>query len=195
MNLREASPSPQGQAVDLRRALDRLEADLRKLQIEFEKFFNGALRIPPEDFRLSLQDRIRVLRETRNLSSVDRFRMTGLEARFNSYSELFHRRLRDREEGRVVASPSSLPEASQTDARDGVLVGERIDPAAAEALYIGLAKGGEAPRFDLHAFGEYLQKQADGIRRKTGCQQVRFRLEETDGKVRLKARPIKDDQD
>ena len=195
MTLRAPSPDPPGAAKDLQRSLDRLEVDLRKLQIEFERFFNGALPLPPEDLRQSLQDRIRKMRETKSMSSVDRFRLGGLEARFNSYSELFHRRLRDREEGRT-SGPAPMAEPSPgLDPRDGILVGDRIDPQAAEALYVGLAQGGGAPRFDLHAFGQYLQKQVDSIREKTHCKSVRFRLESSDGKVRLKAKPISDDDE
>ena len=195
MNLRAPSPNSEGPTQDLERSLDRLEVDLRKLQIEFERFFNGALPLPPEDFRQSLQDRIRRLRQTKGLSSVDRFRLGGLEARFNSYGELFNRRLRDREEGRSAAAAPRTERPAAFDPQEGILVGDRVDPAAAEALYVGLAQGGGAPRFDLHAFGQYLQRQADSIREKTHCKRVRFRLESSEGKVRLKARPIRDDEE
>lgn len=196
MNQREPSQETPGRSSGLERALDRLEVDLRKLQIDFERFFNGALPTPPEDFRLSLQDRLRFLREAKSQTSADRFRLGGLEARFNSYSELFHRRLRDREEGRVAGLAAvAPPDSSGYDTRAGVLVEGRISPEIAEALYTGLASGGEPPRFDLHAFGQYLQRQADSIRQKTDCKKVRFRLEESEGKVRLKARPIRDEDE
>lgn len=185
----QSSPGP-----GLEGALNRLETDLRNLRIEFERFFSGALQVPPEDFRRSLQDRFRLLRETQGLTAADRFRLSGLEARFNSYGELFNRRLREREEGRIAASAPIAAASPKLDPHAGILVGEQVDPAAAEVLYAGLAQGGEGPRFDLHAFGQYLQRQADTIRKKSDCRRVRFRLEEAGGKVRLKARPIKDEE-
>ena len=65
-----------------------------------------------------------------------------------------------------------------------------VEPGAAEALYQGLAAGGEAARFDLGTFHSYLERQAAAIRAKTGCEGVQFRLAREDGKLKLKARPI-----
>ena len=43
----------------------------------------------------------------------------------------------------------------------------RVEPEAVEALYEGLAARGEAPRFDLDSFHNYLLRQAAAIRDKT----------------------------
>jgi hypothetical protein len=177
---------------DLSGELDRFEAGLRALQVEFEKFFNGASAVPPEEQRIALQETLRRYRAMKQLSSIDQFRLSGLEARFNSYHELFNRRLRDREEGRTRTVTGLAPAGPALDAERGVEIDEQVDPAAVEALYIGLSKGQEAPNFDLHAFGKYLKAQVAGIRQKTGCQSVRFRVENEGGKMRLKAKPIKD---
>ena len=176
---------------DLGRDLDRFENHLRRLQIDFEKFFNGALTLPPEELRRSLQDELRRMRGLSQLSSVDQFRLNGVEARFNSYHELFHRRLRDYEEGRISATSQRIRQ--ELDPHDGVELGETLDPRAVEALYVGLAQGSAAPKFDLHAFGKYLQSQVASIREKTGCSRVRFRLHDEAGRVRLKAKPVKAD--
>ncbi len=175
------------------RELDRFEVGLRRLQIEYEKFFSGALAVPPEDLRLELADDLRRLRDGKQLSAVDRFRLNGLEARFNTYSELFQRRLRDREEGRSHRTQVIPPPVSAFDAREGVVVGAKLDPSAAEAIYVALAKSGAPPKFDLATFSSYLERQAAAIREKTNCQRVRFRLEDEDGTLRLKAKPIKDE--
>jgi len=186
---RSSTPVPR---PDIGRDLDRFETHLRRLQIEYEKFFNGALALPPEELRRSLQTELRRLRNLSQLSSVDQFRLNGVEARFNSYHELFHRRLRDHEEGRSAGAAVQRPRPA-FDPRDGVDLGESLDPKAVEALYVGLAQGASAPKFDLDAFGKYLQGQVKSIREKTGCSHVRFRLQEDAGKIRLKAKPVKAD--
>jgi hypothetical protein len=123
---------------------------------------------------------------------VDSFRLADLEARYNSYNELFNRRLRDIEEGRhkpyhVVA----FVERPRYDPRSGIVFGSDVDPEAAEALYHGLASGvSEGPKFDLDSFQTYLKRQAAAIREKTGCNEVQFRVAEEDGKLKLKARPV-----
>ncbi len=136
------------------------------------------------------------------MTAVERFRLGDLEARHNSYDELFSRRLREREEGRrrsgpmPVVSPSS-DAAPRYDPGAGIVIGPNPDPRAVAALYEGLitvgAAGGSAagPRFDVASFGSYLQRQAAAIRDKTGCAEVQFRLAAEDGKLKLKARPVK----
>lgn len=171
--------------------LDRLTNEIRQLQIDFERFFNGALPIPPEELRTRIQAQIRGFRNL-NLTSADSFRLGVVEARFNSYNEMFNRRLREREEGRHPgAVRATAPERRRYDAREGITFGASPDPEAVEALYHGLASGpGDGPKFDLDSFEKYLSRQVAALREKTGCDQVQFRLAEEDGKVKLKARPV-----
>jgi hypothetical protein len=189
-------PQPAGrrQAPGLSDALDQLNRDVQQLRVDFERFFNGALPFPPEELRGRVQGQIRNLRSlSPSATAVDTFRLGDLEARFNSYNELFNRRLRDNEEGRHPAGrPAPPPPAPRRhDPAQGVVFGDRVDPEAAEALYQGLVSApGDTPRFDLDSFQTYLARQVTAIREKTGCTQVQFRLATEDGKVKLKARPV-----
>lgn len=187
-----ARPGGRPAAPGLGEALDHLGRDIQQLRVDFERFFNGALPFPPEELRGRVQAQIRSLRGMVNLATaVDTFRLGDLEARFNSYNELFNRRLRDAEEGRVAARSAPPPAPSRHDPAQGIVFGERVDPEAAEALYQGLAAApGDSPRFDLDSFQTYLSRQVTAIREKTGCAQVQFRLAMEDGKVKLKARPV-----
>ena len=181
------------QAPGLGDALDQLGRDVQQLRVDFERFFNGALPFPPDELRGRVQAQIRQLRGMSNLATaVDSFRLSDMEARFNSYNELFNRRLRDSEEGRhLAARPAPPPAPRRYDPAQGIVFGDRIDPQAAEALYQGLAASpGDAPRFDLDSFQTYLARQVTAIREKTGCTQVQFRLAAEDGKIKLKARPV-----
>ena len=181
------------QAPGLGDALDQLGRDVQQLRVDFERFFNGALPFPPDELRGRVQAQIRQLRGMSNLATaVDSFRLSDMEARFNSYNELFNRRLRDSEEGRhLAARPAPPPAPRRYDPAQGIVFGDRIDPQAAEALYQGLAASpGDGPRFDLDSFQTYLARQVTAIREKTGCTQVQFRLAAEDGKIKLKARPV-----
>jgi hypothetical protein len=179
-------------APSLVEALDQLARDIRQLQVDCERFFNGGLPVPPEELRNRLQAQIRNLRTLKNTSTLDNYRLGDLEARFNSYNELFNRRLRDREEGRHPGVHHTVQtERRRYDAREGVTLGGSFDPEAVEALYQGLAsRPGDGPKFDLDSFEKYLARQVAALREKTGCDQVQFRLAEEDGKLKLKARPI-----
>jgi hypothetical protein len=190
----DASPpgAAQRQLPGLAEVFDRLDRDIKQLRVDFERFFSGALPFPPEELRTRVQAQIRTLRGVNLKNFADNFRLSDLEARFNSYNELFNRRLRDAEEGRrPVTRPVPIP-VSRFDPEKGIVFGDRIDPEAVEALYQGLAAapGDGGPRFDLDSFQTYLTRQVAAIREKTGCAQVQFRLAAEDGKLKLKARPV-----
>lgn len=172
--------------------IDHLQSSVRELQIEFEKFFNGSRAVPPVELQEDILGEIRALRNANLRSVEDNFRLTQVEARFNSFSEMYGRRLRQVEEGRgpVVAAGER---ARRPDPRRGVVVGDGLEPAAVEALYHGLASGsGRGPKFDQESFRGYLEKQLAAIRSKTGCSKVRFRLEPEGDRMKLKAKPIRD---
>jgi hypothetical protein len=176
--------------MDAQHRLDRLDGAVRDLRIEWEKFFNGSRQVPPEELREEIQQGIRTLRNVNLRSVADNFRLAQLEARFNSFSELYNRRLRQVEEGRTPGVPAVAERQPAYDPARGVVLGGEVDDAAVEALYQGLARGGGGPRFDLESFRAYLDQQVGAMREKTGCSRVRFRLEPDGGKLKLKAKPL-----
>lgn len=185
-------PAAAGVAPPLGETLDGLAREIRQLQVDCERFFNGGIPLPPEELRNRIQAQIRHLRTLKITTTLDSYRLGDLEARFNSSNELFNRRLRDREEGRQHGvHHAARPEARRYDPREGVTLGRSFDPEAVEALYQGLAsRPGDGPKFDLDSFEKYLARQVAALREKTGCDQVQFRLAEEDGKLKLKARPL-----
>lgn len=177
--------------------LDRVEREIRQLKIEFEKFFNGALDVPPVEMRSRLAMRLKRLRNANVKGVVTGFRLSNLEARFASLREITERRLRQREEGRGPGGrPVRAVPASRFDPGRGIVFGETVEPAAVEALYDGLqSRPGQGPRFDLESFRTYLERQARAIRDKTGCTSVQFRIADGgDGHMKLKARPVRADR-
>ncbi len=173
--------------------LDQIERDIQQLRIDFERFLSGALPFPPEDQRTRIQNLLKGLRNTTLRSAVEGFRLGVLEARFNSYNELFNRRVREREEGRRIARAATTPPPPRFDPLRGIVIDGKVDPHAAEALYSALSAGsGGGPNFDLATFQTYLERQTAALRGKTGCAAVQFRLAEEDGKLKLKARPVGD---
>lgn len=167
--------------------LDRLEQAISTLRVEFEKFFNGAAEVPPDDLRDEVRGEIRELRNANLRAAVHNFRLAQLEARFNSFSELFNRRLRRAEEGRL---PSAPPRQRVFDPQRGVVVEGRLEADVVAGLYAGLADAGRRPKFDLDTFRGYLEKQMRAIRQRTGRRRVRFRVENDDGRLKLKAKPL-----
>lgn len=173
------------------RALDHLEQAIESLKVEFERFFNGGLAVPPTELKERVGKDLKRLRERPIQNFADRFRLQQLEARYNAYGELQNRRLRNREEGRGPTPSAIVTSApSQVDLSEGVVLDARLDSARVEALFAGLVRQGDGSRFDLDTFRSYLAQQVSAIGAKTGCREVRFRLALEDGKPKLKAKPI-----
>jgi hypothetical protein len=169
--------------------LMRLDQDIRRFQIDFERFFSGNLPIPPDQRRIGIQNQIKELRTVRLKTVSLRFRYNTLEAKFNAFLVLFNRRLREHELGKVAARARSAD--GDIDPAIGIVVDEKPSTAATQALYNGLyADSDSGPKADFELFHSYLEKQARKIRQTTGCNQVRFRVAHEGGKTKLKAKPV-----
>ena len=169
--------------------LFKLDRDVKRFRIDYERFFSGNLPTPPEQLRIKIQDQIKLLRTEHIKAVSQRFRFNGLEAKFNALLVLYNRRYRDFELGRDPAIKPARP-GPGFDPVSGVIVDERPSDDAVRALYEGLyADSKRTKKTDFDSFQSYLQKQAGQIREKTGCTQVRFRIATEDGKLKLKAKP------
>lgn len=179
--------------MKIQESIDQLDRSIRQLKIDFERFFNGGLPIPPEEARQAVRQQIRELRSRPIHALVDRFRLNTLEARFNTLDELFNRRLRDHEEG-AAASPSRLapPTPRRYDPYQGVVVGEAPAPEAIQALYRELYND-DTPTAEANfqKFQTYLLGQMAAIRERSGCDEVKFRVASEDGQLKLKAKPVR----
>src|SRR5690242_6148044 len=99
--------------------LDKLERDLRRLKIEYEIYLNGNAKKPPHDTAFRVQTAIkRFSSETAKLNYRQRFKFNQLVQRHAVHSDLWRRKLKDKEEGTTVAAfqtgGPSLPVASGT---------------------------------------------------------------------------------
>jgi hypothetical protein len=157
--------------------------------VEYRRHFAGDLALPPEPLRHEIEEGMRRLRNLNMRRSVDRFRFSTLEAQFNSYGEMYQRRVRAREEGKQPVRPHA-PSAPGFDVEAGVAIGTTPANDAVEALFAGFCSRSPGTNMDLDAFRSYLVKQVAQIREKTGCASVQFRLVQEEGKVKLKAKPL-----
>ena len=186
--------------------LDVLERFLRQLQIEWEKFFGGAERKPPLDLKGKVENLIKRYAYTEIRNNTERFRYQTLSSRYTTFSELWNKRLRAMEEGRAMGgmhgprSMPPMPPSSQAAAGAGAdgqfrIRGPQDDPAAVKALFDkymeARRESGETGAVKFESFEKVIAQQASRILTEKGGQAVDFRLETRDGKVTLKAKPVK----
>jgi hypothetical protein len=206
--------------VELAEDLERIEKMIRQLQIEWEKFFGGLEKKPPVDLRMKLEQIIRRYAGIELRNNQERFRYQSLTARYNTFNELWNKKLRAIEEGRVpglhvtrailqhVPAAALPPEPAPTPAapppmRPGVADGlkeYRIqnpvgDGLMVKALYRQFVderrKAGETAAVNYDSFEKLIGQQASRILTEKGAAAVDFRIESKDGKVSLKAKPVK----
>jgi len=178
--------------MNIEHEIGQLEKEVRGLEIAYRRFLSGDpdQARPPSEMEDRIEQHVRRLRNQPMKRAVERFRFSNLEARFNIYREMYGRRLRAQEEGRVPGRRSGPVEVSH-DPERGIVVGAGASSGATQALFEGLhSRSGRPMKMDLDTFRTYIDKQVASIRDKTGCDSVQFRLVSEGGKVKLKAKPI-----
>jgi hypothetical protein len=184
----------------LDRDLQRLEADLKQLEAEYNMFFSGRLPKPPWETRARVEALVKQYDRAHIVNTGDRFRFLTLQSRFATFVDLWDRGLRAREEGRPgpFGNPRPTKEPEKKGPEDRILhVSSFKDPVREieklTDLYESLAEarrgvGEDAPPF--HKFAELVKNQVKKLRQ-TGTKEVAFRVAVKDGKVSFTARGLK----
>jgi hypothetical protein len=192
--------------------LGEIESAIRRLGVEWEKFFGGIEKKPPNDLKAKAEALIRRHANIEIKNNTERFRYQNLTAKYNTLSELWAKRLRAREEGKAFGMhglkadvlppppPPPPPSAGRRAARPGAEGEVRVssaegDTVAVRTLYdrflAAREAAGESAPVKFDSFQKLISQQASRILNEKGGQAVDFRLETKDGKVSLKAKIVK----
>jgi hypothetical protein len=184
---------------DTERDLTRLEAELKRLEAEYNMFFSGRLPKPPWETRSRVEAMVKQYDRAYIQNYGDLFRFRTLQARFQAFIDLWDRGLRAREEGRP--GPFAQPRPKEPEKRkpeDRILhVSSFRDPLREmdkltelyESLSEARREAGEE-QVPFHKFADLVKKQVKKLR-ETGSPEVAFRVAVKDGKVNLTARALK----
>jgi hypothetical protein len=199
-----------GQQDPVDEELDELDQGLKRLRVEFDQFFLGILKRPPEVLQGRMQKIIvkyanLILRKTHQ-----KFRFNQLNSKFQIYRQQWGRTLRQIESGtyrghrfkaklhereRAKASaPSSEADATPLSAAAPVSTAKKgpIDQLY-DALLAARKRAGEAgPDPDRAKLTDLVQKQAAALREKHPGAKVRFRVAVDGNRAKLVASIVKD---
>jgi hypothetical protein len=174
--------------------LNLVDKRITSLRIEYERFFAGDLKLPPLETRRRLEEKLKSLGNGEIERAADRFRLQTIESRYNSLRELWEKRLKAREEGirlrgRVEAAAAEA--ALNAAAASPVKPVKRVDMTPLFQRYVSAreALGEDVGKLKYERFEELVRKQAEEIRKKTGCKRLLFEVQTVDGRVRLVGRP------
>jgi hypothetical protein len=184
------------------REMQVLEAELKRLEAEYNMFFAGRLPRPPWETRTRVTGLFKKFDRIQNTITnyAVKFRFQTLQSRFTSQLDLWDRGLRSREEGRAggpFAQPKTIERPKP--ARDRIVAVTTLsDPLhemeKVQELYKNLVEARkEAGQEGLpfNKFADLIQKQVGSLRDQ-GNREVAFRVALKDGKVAFTARAMKD---
>ena len=180
-----------------------LEAEIKRLEAEYNMYFSGRLPKPPWETRGRVVAMVKQLDRAYIQNYGDRFRFTTLQSRFATLADLWDRGLRAREEGRPGPFAHKRPTAAAAPKKleDKVLgVAAFRDPAKEidklRELYESVAEArravGEEP-VPFHRFADLVKSQVKKL--KTPGTEVAFRVAVKDGKVNFTAKATKRGKD
>jgi hypothetical protein len=185
---------------DLERELELLEAEMKRLEAEYNMFFAGRLPRPPWETRGRVNAMVRRLDNIHIPNTGGRFRFTTLQSRFQTFSDLWDRGLKAREEGRPGPFANLKPPVDERPKRpaDRILhVTTFSDPLREmdklQDLYESLAEARREVGEDaipFHKFADLIKSQV-GTLKKQGTPEVAFRVAVKGGKVAFTARAMK----
>lgn len=195
--------------------LDRIDQGTSKLQKEWDRFFSGQEKKAPFEATQRMERLVRRYVGVEIRNNADRFRFQTFAARFNTLSDMWNRRLRAIEEGRSVlpsrlraggtiaepvATPAApapepiglpAPEAAPAAIRLSTL---REDDQGVRHLYdrfreARVAQGEAVVPFD--SFRTFIAQERVRLLETRDAMLVDFRVAVKDGKVTLKAKPVR----
>jgi hypothetical protein len=190
-------------SVDIDRELVVLEAELKRLEAEYNMYFAGRLPRPPWETRSRVEGMVKRLDRTHISNYGSRFRFSTLQSRYSTFVDLWDRGLRAREEGRpgpfaqpqrTTVPPADRPAPSEarilhvTTFNDPV---KEIDKL--RDLYDSLAEARRESGQDaipFHRFADLIKTQVRTFKDK-GSEEVAFRVAVKDGKVAFTARAMR----
>jgi len=184
-----------------------LEAELRRLEAEYNMYFAGRLPRPPWETRKRVENMVKRVDRMHISNYGNKFKFNTMQARFTAFVDLWDRGQRSRDEGRpgpfvqprpVEEQPAATPAEKESRV---VHVATFKDPLKEmdklHALYDNLAEmrrqaGQDAIPF--HKFADLIKTQVDQMKQK-GTGEVAFRVAMKDGKVAFTARSMKGDKE
>jgi len=199
--------------------LEKIDEGIFKLQKEWDRFFSGQERKAPFEAKQRLDRLVRRYVGVEIRNNVERFRFQSLTAKYNTLSDMWNRKLRAIEEGRPLSSvqlkhvreaeaeaaaaapaPARPSAGSRTMETSGPTIAEvrlstlRDDEQGVKALYdqfkAARASVGES-EVKFESFKKLITQQRTRLLEEKDAVAVDFRVALQDGKVALKAKPVR----
>ena len=195
--------------------LAQLERDIRQLKIEYDMYFGGGRKRPPNEVEWRVELLIKRYAERGGeLKFAQRFRFNNLCQTYAKYKDIFRKRLTQREEGKVqrhfgaaaraieAERARTQPETPSKESTAAAAVESRgfrmvcsepeKEPQKVDELYDAFLRakqeaGEETSKLNRAGFNEFVRKTTKDLQARKNCRDVEYVVETVDGQVKLKA--------
>ncbi len=171
------------------------EDRIRTLRIEWDLFFCGQRKVPPTKELDDLDTMAKNLHNTNIGDNAARFKFASVYSNYIAMSELWKKRLRLQEEGKIRTRPARPSVPAAPPPHGGVVIsnpgGQGMKIKTLFQNFLALSNPDEVKSLNFQSFSVKISQQVEAIMRKTGCQEVQLSVRVEDGKVKLKAKPLK----
>jgi hypothetical protein len=169
--------------------MNRLRQKMKQLETEYEQWFSGALPVPPWESQKAVEKIIKFYSRSapHGLAEQSVFQMH--QAKYNSYSEMWNRRMRLKEEGKLLTGKEERAQRVSARAEKEPAPGRDKFRDVFESYLFAKEKTGQAPgKLSYDHFKRQLEARAKQLRVERGYEDVDFGVSIKDGKVSLVAR-------
>ena len=175
--------------------LNKLEDDLRRLKIEYEIYFNGSSSRPPRDTVYRVETTIkRYAGDQSALNFGQRFKFNSLAQKYAIQSQLWRRKLTEKEEGRgqYAQQRRELEELTSCSTVSVVCSDPESEPDNVDRILEAIIQanhrvGRKMENIDPASFQTYIRDKTRQIKASLKCDKVQFSISIEDGKVKFRA--------
>jgi len=180
--------------VTVEEELAKLEDNIRRLKIEYEAYFSGGQPRPPHDTVFRVDSTIKRFSDnTARLNFGQRFRFNQLMQKYAVYSDLWRRRLKEKEEGRGrFATPPRAAEEKAPAGHFTVVCSnpekekEKVDQLLKAMIEAKRQVGERVDNIDPFQFTKFVSEKTRQLRESSGCDKVQMSVSVEDGRVKFK---------
>jgi hypothetical protein len=179
--------------ADIESDLNLLDVKLKQLKNEYEQHFLGSRPREPQILRAEVQKMAAYYANVPIRNTAHRFRFNNLQARFFALRRHWDITVRKIDAGTYERHVFK----ARLHERDRPASADRPKPAGAGSpdlfeQYLEARRAcGQSLDVDRKQLGQALEKQRQAIRSRYGCEDVRFRVVVEEGRVKLKATPVR----
>jgi hypothetical protein len=193
--------------------LGQLERDIRQLKIEYDQFFGGGRKRPPNEIEWRIELVVKKYGERAgDMKYGQRFRYNNLSQTYAKYRDIFRKKTKQKEEGTVQRHFGAAAKAieaeraqrlAEANARYATVIGdqayfrmtcsepeheeEKVDKLFNAFVEAKKLAGEDIARLSHEGFREFVRKKTKDLQKQKNCSEVEYVVETVDNQVKLKA--------